>query len=235
MLAVFAGGAEVIKVELASLTGSDLGGPPPLASHVLANASRLVVNDVATDKTRVHYSDTAIGTTTFAGHEVWGLGVGTAGYFTAEARPDEVLAIAETTNEIFVFGKATLELWAPDSATVYSRVAVRDFGCSAGPSVMRVDDAFAWLDHKRRFVQSDGRSMEVLSDAIQRTLDDIEDVSDCFGYRVQMGPIDALVWTFPTDGRSFVLQRGIGWSQWMGWGPASSAARNSATISGAPR
>jgi hypothetical protein len=32
-----------------------------------------------------------------------------------------------------------------------------------------------------------------------------------------MGPIDAFVWTFPTDGRTFVFQRDAGWAEWLGW------------------
>jgi hypothetical protein len=84
-------------------------------------------------------------------------------------------------------------------------------------SVIKRDQAFAWFDDRRRFVLSDGRSVEVLSGAIQQTLDDMGTVSDCFGYRVHLGPIDCLVWTFPTDGRTFVYQMEAGWAQWSGW------------------
>jgi hypothetical protein len=42
-------------------------------------------------------------------------------------------------------------------------------------------------------------------------------VDDCFGYRVVTGPIDAYVWSFPTDGRSLVYQVGGGWSTWMSY------------------
>ena len=42
-------------------------------------------------------------------------------------------------------------------------------------------------------------------------------VDDCFGYRVTHGPLDALVWTFPEDGRTFCYQKDGGWSLWMAW------------------
>jgi hypothetical protein len=83
--------------------------------------------------------------------------------------------------------------------------------------VIRDDHSFAWLDHSRRFVHGDGRSVEILSDPIQQVLDNMTRVDDCFGFRVLRGPIDAFVWVFPADGRSFCYQKGGGWSQWMSW------------------
>ncbi|MGW8177603.1 MAG: hypothetical protein ACWGQW_02240, partial [bacterium] len=52
---------------------------------------------------------------------------------------------------------------------------------------------------------------------IGATIGGISDVSDCFGYRVVEDPVDCYVWTFPTDGRTFVYQVGVGWGQWQGY------------------
>lgn len=217
MLGVFAGGAEIVKVELMGFASADLGGAPPLATHVLANSSRLLANDLSTNRTQVRFSDTALGLVTYAGHEVWSPGVGTAGRFTAEARPDAVVAIGENTNEVFVWGHQTLEIWGPDGTTVYSRIAAFEYGNSAAYSVVKEDSRFSWLDERRRFVRSDGRSLEAFSQGIQRTLDGLSRVDDAFGYRVQLGPIDVRAWSFPSDGRTFAHQDGAGWGQWAGW------------------
>lgn len=215
-LLVLAQGQAIRKVELASLAMSDLGGTPPLASHVIAQNLRLLVNDVAVDKTKVNYSDQSIGTTDFSGHEAWPTSSSVAGgFFTAEARPDPVVALGENTNEVWVWGSKTLQVFSPDPTLVYAPVASRETGCSAPYSVIKADESFAWLDNKRRFVLSDGRGIEPIGgDAIQRDIDGMTRVSDCFGYRVLMGTVDALVWTFPVDGRTFVYQKGAGWGQW---------------------
>lgn len=216
MLLVIADGSDPRKLELADDSVSLLGGSPARGTHVIPNASRLLLNDLVVDRTKVNYSDIAQGTTTFANHEVWG-GTGTSGFFTAEARVDPVQAIGENTGEVWVWGTTNVELHVPDPSLVYARAAVREYGMSAPYSAINVDQAFGWLDHRRRFVVSDGRDYQVISGDIQQDLDDMAVVSDCFGMRVHEGPADCLVWVFPTDGRTYAYQMGGGWSQWMGW------------------
>lgn len=216
MLVVMAGGAEVLKYERAPRSLSLLGGDPPEASHVIAHNSRLLLNDVELDKTKVRYSGIAIGTTTFAGLEDWSFAP-PAGFITAEARPDNVVGLAENTNEVFVFGQGTLQVYGPDAQAVYlPNGGAREYGTVAPYSIIKRDQAFAWLDQYRRFVVSDGRNFEVISNQIKTSLDGMARVDDCFGYRVIINSIDCLVWTFPTDGRTFVFQSGAGWGQWSG-------------------
>lgn len=218
MLLTIAAGAGIRKIVLSTLTSGALGGDPPRASHVIANASRLLANDTLVDRTKVRYSSTAIGTTDYSGLETWDPAVGnTAGFFTAEARPDAVVALAENTNEVFVWGSDTLQVYDPDPTLVYAPAATREVGCSAPYSIIKRDQEFYWLDNYRRFVHSDGRTFEVLSDAIKSDLDGMASVIDAFGYRVLTGAVDALVWTFPTDGRTYAYQVGSGWGQWSGF------------------
>lgn len=217
MLVVIAGGDAMVKVELATATGSLLGGSPPISSHVIANSSRLLSNDLLVDRTKVRYSDIAIGTTSFAGHETWLPGSNGAGFFTAEARPDAVVAIGENTNEVFVWGTETTQIYAPDPTLIFSPVRAFEWGCAAPYSIVKADGQFFWLDHKRRIVGCDGGNVSTISKSIQGDLNGMTTVDDCFGYRVHQGNTDALVWTFPSDGRTFVFQVGAGWGQWQGW------------------
>lgn len=222
MLLVIAGGDAMQKIELATFASSRLGGSPPVASHVIANSQRLLANDLTVDRTKVRYSSTAQGTTTYAGHEQWLVGAGTAGFFTAEARPDPIVALGENTNEVFIFGGETTEVYGPDPTLRYQRIAAQEVGCSAPASVIKADDAYFWRDQQKRFVMSNGRSFEPISGDIQATLDAIDDDS-CFGYRVRVGALDAVAWTFPVTGQTFAYQRGVGWAQWAGfdgnWAP----------------
>jgi len=232
LLLAIAGGDAMEKIVLSTGVAARLGGTPPRASHVAANSSRLLGNiatissTVDLDKSVVRFSAIANGNTTYANLEVWTEGVvfGGAGHFSAEANPDPVVAVYENTNEVFCFGTKSLQVFAPDGFVSdtgipagWSPSVTRELGCSAPYSIIKVNQQFAWLDDLRRITLSDARSESVISDPIKRDLDDIGTVSDCFGYRVTTGPLDAMVWSFPTDGRTFAFQRGGGWSEWLGW------------------
>lgn len=213
-MVVVAGGEEPQKVQFASspLQLELLGGSPPKASHIIANASRLLCNDLS-NRSHIRYSGLAAGSAV-AGHETWSA----TGFVSAEARPDPVVALHENTDEVFAFGTTNLQIFAPDPTTFYTPLATREVGLLAPDSVIKVEQRFAWLDHRRRFVVSDGREFQFLeTDAIKATVDAMTVVTDCFGYRVTLGPIDMLVWTFPTARVTLCYQVGGGWSQWGSW------------------
>lgn len=220
MILAIGGGADMVKVVFGPPEYADaLAGSPPLATHVTAMQSRLEANDLAVDssRTRVRFSGIAQGTITYAGLEQWNLGVGNAGVFTAEANPDPVVAIEANSNELWAFGSRTLQLFGADPNSVFAPISAIELGMGAAYSAIGYDQDFNWLDSRRRLVASNGRQYDVLSDPIKRTLDGMSRVDDCWGTRVFMGPVEALVWTFPTDGRTFALQKGGGWGTWLGW------------------
>lgn len=215
---VWADGRAMNRVLFDGLKTEPLPGDTPRASHVVPQSLRLLANDVVNDRTNVNYSGTASGSATL-GHEEWNEGVGasqsTSGFFSVEANPEPVIALASNSNELVAFKASLTQNFAPDASTIYSRVTTREFGCSAPYSIIRDDQSFAWIDDKRRIVHSDIRQVTPLSDPIQSTIDDISTVNDAVGYRINHGSVDALCWFFPTDGRTFAYQKGGGWSQWM--------------------
>lgn len=215
MLILIAGGDGIQKIEKVGFASGRLAGSPPSATHVIVQSNRLLANDVAVDRTKVRYSDVALGTFTYQGHELWSTGIGGAGYFTAEARPDNVQALAENTNEVFVFGTGTTQCFQPDPSLVFAPTSTIEVGLGAPYSVVKIDQKFLFMDQLRRFVVTDGRSFQVISQPVQRVLDEMATTSDCFGYRVTTGFIDTVVWTFPSDGRTFAFSKGQ-WSQWSG-------------------
>ena len=228
LILAIAGGDKMQKIVLATNASSRLGGSPPFASHVAANSSRLLGNLAAVtanttfDLSVVRFSDIANGNSSFAGMESWTEGLGTAGHFSCEADPDPCVAIYQDTNEVFCFGNTSLQVFDPDPTAVWAPAVTVELGNSAPYSVIKINGQFCWLDDLRRFVMSDGRSQSVLSDPIKQTLDDMTTVSDCYGFRFIQGPVDALVWVFPTDGRTFAFQQGSGWSEWLGWNMSAS-------------
>jgi len=203
---------------------SPLGGGPKPSTHVIAHQGRLLTNNIK-DKDEIRYSATSYGSS-IAGHEDWTSME--AGFFNADARPDPAVAVHENTNEIFVFGPTNLQIFSYSPAVIsagetqdilrYQNVNTREIGCSAPYSVVKFDQRFAFIDQHRRIVLTDGREYEFISSDIQQTLDDIPDWSDVFGYRVTLGPVDALCWCSPTDGRTFAYQiSSKTWSIWMGY------------------
>lgn len=216
---VMAGGSDMQKLNLQTFLSTQLGGEPPIASHVVANSSRLAANDLIVDKTKVRFSGIFQGTVDTTGMEEWtntGLSED-GGFFSAEARPDPVMAVHENTNEIFVWGKDNVQIFSPDATSIFAPSATRESGTLAPYSIIKQGQDFFWLDQHRRIVYSDGRSFQNLEEPIKRQLDELTDPTDCFGYRVFVGHIDCLAWTFPTDRRTFVYQIGGGWSEWFGW------------------
>jgi hypothetical protein len=228
-LLVIAGGAEMGKVDIRPETFSApnftnpnvdyhemsfLGGCPPLASHVFCNSSRICANDTQLDQTKVRYSDITQGIVTYAPHESWDPSPGAAGFFTAEARADSIVACAENTNDIFLFGRTSLQLFSPDGSTTFAPSITREVGCLAAYSPVKMDDKYMWLDHLTRWVASDGREWKDLGGAIQATLDELDSPSDCYAYRFSESFADAIVLRFEGDQETLVLQPGAGWARW---------------------
>lgn len=219
MMVVAARGAPQ-KILLATDESSRLGGSPPFCSHVIANNSRLLVNNILSDLTKISFSSGAEGSS-IIGHETWIAGDeegNDAGSYFPGSRPDPVVSLHENGNEVLAFCSTYMQTHAPSEVDAYATASSIEAGCSAPYSCVRVDERYGFLDHKRRFVMSDGRQFEIVSGPIQRTLDEIETVSDCFGFRLVLGITNIVLWTFPSDGRSFAFfpDHG-GWAQWTGW------------------
>lgn len=228
-LLVIAGGAEIGKIDIRPETFSApnftnpnpdyhdmsfLGGCPPLASHVFVNSSRVCANDTQLDQTKIRFSDVSQGITDFSGHESWTPSPGGPGFVTAEARSDSLVACAENTNDIFLFGTTSLQLFAPDTSVTFAPSITREAGCLAAYSPIKFDDKYVWLDHLTRIVASDGRQWEDIGLPIQATLDALETPRDCYAYRFSESFADALLFRFEDDQVTLMLQPGIGWGKW---------------------
>lgn len=227
-LLVIAGGAQVGKIDIRPetfaapnfTTNADyqemsfLGGCPPLASHVLGNSSRILANDTQLDQTKLRFSDVSQGIVDYSGHETWAPSPGAAGFFTAEARPDSIVACAENTNDIYVFGKTSLQLFSPDTSVTFAPSITKETGCLAAYSPVKVDDRYMWLDHLTRVISSDGREWQDVGGPVQATLDALATPGNCYGYRFSESFADCIVFRFETDGETLVLQPNVGWGRW---------------------
>ena len=234
-LLVLAGGAEMAKVDVRPETFSApnfttnasyhavafLAGCPPLAGHILTNSSRILANDTQLDQTKVRYSNITQGIVDTTGHETWDPSPGAAGFFTAEAKSDSIVAIAENTNDIFVFGRRNLQLFAPDGSTTFAPTTTKEVGCLAPHSPVKFDDQYVWLDHLTRVIESDGRQWKDIGAPIQQTLDELLAPDDCYGYRFSETFADCIVLRFEAAGETLTYQPNVGWCRWALFDEAS--------------
>lgn len=210
---VITGGGAPQKWEGAGLSAR-LGGPPPTSTHIAYSAQRFVVS-IYDNTGVIQWTPPGVGN-----HETWTTqGVGAGGFSEAEAAPDPVQAMAVNTNEVYVFGTQTTQVFVPDPDTDFSVASTLGIGCGARYSVIDTDGDFAWLDERHRFVTSGGRSFEAISSpAMAKSIAELGTVSDCWGFRSRIGSFDLLVWVFPTEGRTIVYDRGSQkFSEWKGW------------------
>lgn len=207
-IAIAAGQAAPQKVDPLTLASSRLGGSPPICTSIVTLSQRLIVDEGTSTATRgaFRYSD--------AGYpETWDA----LRRADTEADPDDIVMLKANLNELFAFCKRTVQVFTPDPNVIFSPNRSRRLGCIAPYSVVEFDEQFLWLEPKIRFVMSDGRNYQDVSEPISATLAGLTSLSDCFGYRVPIEQFDFLVETFPTDGKTFVFQPESGWSQWSKW------------------
>jgi hypothetical protein len=193
-----AGGGAIQKWTGVGLTVR-LGGTSPTDVTHLINVNQRLIANTAANPSRVLWSDLGDGS-----DSTWGA----LSFANAEARPDVLVAIGENTAELALWGKTTTEIWgvSVDPLTPYQRVTSINIGMGAAYSAVRFDNSYLWLDNTRRFVQSDGRSYSVVSEAIAKDLRGLATISDCFGYREDTDLGGVLVWVFPSDGRTFAYE-----------------------------
>lgn len=144
----------------------------------------------------------------------------TADFFQAEGLPDTMVSQAVNLRQFFAFGETSVEIFQNygDSSVPFRRSFFFDKGVAAPYSVVKADNTLFWLDSLRRFVRLESNTPTQKSGAIQKTIDRLSTVSDCWGANIKIDSYDLIAWTFPTEGRTFVLNILSGeWDEWDGF------------------
>jgi hypothetical protein len=193
-------------------------GSSPRATHVSEINRRLVCNPVSVSGT-VQWSGQGD-----ANHTNWTIGIldNEGGHLFASARPDKMLALFDTTNELYGFGAQTIQVFYPDATVIddairsFAPSRTQNIGLAATYSIIPVDDIFALLDSRLRFITTDGRQYRDLSTSmIGSTISGLSKHDDCWGFRMRLGSWDCLVWIFPTVGKGFIYD--LTASRWGEW------------------
>jgi hypothetical protein len=219
---VVAGGGAIQKWEgtglAARLTNTGTEGDPPEARSICAVAQRLIAQP-PDDSGDFWWS------APLEQYEYWDMALGEAGYTQASAKPDPITIIADNTNEVFAFGKQTLQVYAPASLSIddvdptntarFAPSRTQNLGTITPYSVVSYDDFFAMLDRMRRFLLADGRTYEDISKPVAHSLREMTSIEDCWGFRLKFGRFDSVVWVFPTDGYGLMWDSNQqNWGEW---------------------
>jgi hypothetical protein len=166
------------------------------SSHVVAIGTRLVANDLD-DPLFLKWSE--------IGEGDWD-GWPAENASEPNARPDPVVAVAENMNELWVFGTSTLQTYqvGSDANNPFDRIDTAPFGLAAPYAYVAIDNQFAFLDNRLRVTISDRRTQVPISDAIQKDLRSLTNVTDAWMYRKEQGQQSEIFIRFPTDRRTFV-------------------------------
>lgn len=211
---VVAGGGAPQKWEGGPLSAR-LGGSPPNATHITGIASRLVLNPRGNDQL-VAWSEPF----DFQ-HEIW-----PGNQQVLDAKPDPVTAIWDNTNEVVGVGPQTTSFLVPDATAGFVIQRVLNVGTVAPYCFASDDDNMRFLDHRRRLTESDGRTIQPISDpGMTKTIRELSVVEDAWAFHIFIGAYSIAVFVFPTEGRTFAYNTGAKtWSEWRGrvngeWGP----------------
>lgn len=176
----------------------------PNCTHIATLGQYLIANDT-TNPQVYRWSDIGEGAWT-----TWPA----ANESRADSRPDPIVGIYENTNELFLFGSETLQVYAvgSDPTLPFEKVSTINVGLGAPYCVISLEQHFAIVDDTRQCALTDGRSVQYLSDAIKKDLRGLTTISDAWGYYEEQGQFSYLVYRFPTERRSFVYD--IGPKRW---------------------
>lgn len=187
-----------------------LGGSPPIASFATFIAQYLVL--VRPDTSGVFfYSEPGVG-----GVESWDTSLNFA---EAEARPDKIVTCTSTSRELYILGETTSQLFLPDENFVFAPSSVLETGCLAARSVIADENTVYWMDTRKRFIVSDLRGFQDLTNSgVMKAIDEMTVVSDIWGFRCKIGRHDLRVWSCPTAGKTFCFDViSQTWSEWRRW------------------
>lgn len=137
---------------------------------------------------------------------------------TADAYPDDLLAVYNSHMELWLIGQYSTEVWYQTglSSPLFDRISggVLEFGTPARWSAVEAMNGMFWLGTQKSqenniqivgFVRNSGYNAQVISPpAINFQISQMTIVSDCFGYSYTDGGHTFIVWTFPSENRTFV-------------------------------
>ena len=143
-----------------------------------------------------------------------------ASFATAMRNPDNITALKVFRRQVYLIGQVSTEIWENDGQSPFSPTpgGFYEVGTIAPSSVVVSDDGIYWLGHDRHFVGVVGGSMKRMSTPYDKEIGEFSSVSDCIGHQIEIRGKPFLLFQFPTQQRTLVLNLAEEtWSEWRFW------------------
>lgn len=117
-------------------------------------------------------------------------------YASAERSPDVIVALWVVSDQVWIFGEVTTEVWVPtgDGELPFQRVEGRlyDQGCLARDTIARLDNTVFWVGHDFKVYRGDSTPLRVSDHGIEQMVQESD-------------PADLAAWSFPWMGNLFYV------------------------------
>lgn len=129
-------------------------------------------------------------------------------YATAEANPDNLVAVFSNNLALWLFGSETTEIWYNSGAAAFPFVRISGAfittGLAAAASVAGILGTLFWLNDRREVIKTEGFSINVVStDQVVYQFDQFDTVSDAVGFCYTQEGHTFYVLHFPTENETW--------------------------------
>ena len=141
-------------------------------------------------------------------------------FATAEAAPDNLVGIATTRQNIWLFGELSVEVYynAGDPDFPFQRVpgVVLDIGCASVGSMCEVEGVLYWLTHKNTIARNNGYKYDIISTpAINYQISTYSTVDSATSYTYTLEGRTFYVINFPEEPKTWAFD--VKNNQWHEW------------------
>ncbi len=140
--------------------------------------------------------------------------------FTAESKPDKLLAGLVSKDGILLLGRESGEFWINDGVSPFSRVRglSLDRGIGSAYSLAKWGDEWFWIDEKRNPIRATIQGAKELANPYLKDFQELVSVDDCVSDVVVVDGWPVWIMNFPLANRTFVYNINQNdWSEWGAW------------------
>lgn len=189
---------------------------PTEVTHVAFLDQFILANEVGTG--RFHFADFVTAPTTWFAIDV----------FTAEAEPDNIIALYVNKRVIHLFGTESTEFWFDDGISPFSRLQGTTIqrGAMSPYTTVNVNETLYFFDDRRRLTRLQGQTPEIINTSFDKTIQNFEIVNDVIADYITPDGKNWVLFTFPTENRTLMYDLALNyWAEWTNHDNATQTKR----------